>query len=709
MSANSSDEMQICQKDYESRFQLSSQAIQLHEGTPKSKIAALQALESYYNFRRIEQSQMRYYGEDTIPGIFYANDEGLYFTVDLNEVDKKRGIILKDLSDFYKLSNINNTILSIEKLANYLLETKFTLTTVAEDDYAFFMPFCELTFVSINNQKVIYMVKCFNLTIEGNLKRIFKEKYVNALLKIESQEYLTKEDNSYQLSCYRLTHSSDPSDISQLNYNHSSFILDGHDNINDSCLTVAMCQSISNSQCLDISEIINEVCQIGINLDIQQENFISRSCHSKNHSIICDAPSGTGKSLCTGLTALIRLKLGLSTVITSPTDSGCLATAMEIKKLGEDFLSDDKNCGKIIFLTTISFDINDEFSSDKPFTVEYYMENQNCHKLWKDVHLDPTKKKTLYDAFKSVKQIRTLLNGKLNNLTISDINYIYKFEYYKNILEGYLINTMKPKIIIMNTDLLLKRNIIHDYINNNSLIMINEVEQIERWRIMILTMFYNKCSFMFIGNSKYAKPSEPFGRNNDLYKFFFHQNIFFKNCSHITLETNHRYNKNLCNFISKVLYDDKLKNINSDCGEMYHDQGFVFVHKNNHHVSSKTNLITNTFEVEQTKFLIDYLNIKNMVDMKDIAVLCFYSGQQQLMRKLLPPNVNVMTVENSFGLEFPYTIICTSSHENNEIIHDKYRILVSLTRAKKGMFLIIHENIIDDFMKIIVTNLNSSS
>uniref|UniRef100_A0A0K0EAC4 AAA_12 domain-containing protein n=1 Tax=Strongyloides stercoralis TaxID=6248 RepID=A0A0K0EAC4_STRER len=710
MSSNSNEEeLQICQKDYENRFQLSSQAIQTYEGTPKSKSAALQSLESYYNYRRIEQSQMKYYGEDTISGTFFANDEGIFISINLSEIENKRNIIMKDISDFYKLNNANNTILNVEKLANYLLETKFTLTTYDESDYSFFMPICELTFVSIRSQKVIYMVKCFNLTIESNLMRIFKDKYVKALLKIECQEYLTKEDNCYQLSCYRLNYSSNSeNDNSQLDYNHTSFILDGVANINDNCLTVAMCESTSNSQCLDISEIINEVCQVGISLDIQQENFISRSCHSKNHSIICDAPSGTGKSLCTGLTALIRLKLGLSTIITSPTDSGCLSAAVEINKLGEDFLSDDKYCGSIIYLTTNIFDICDEFPSFKPFTVEYYMENECCHKLWKDVHLKPVEKKKLCDAFKSVKQIRALLNGKGNNLTVTDINYIYKLEYYKSILESYLLSNVKPKIIIMNTDLLLRENIIHEYINNSSLIMINEVEQVERWRIMILTMFYNKCSFMFIGNSRYAKPSEPFGKNNDLYKFFFHQNIFFKNCSNITLETNHRYSQMLCNFVSKVLYDDKLKSIDNDNREMYHEQGFVFIHKNNHQISSKTNLLTNTFEVEQTKFLIDYLN-KNMIHNKDITVLCFYSGQQKLMRKSLPSDVNVMTIENSYGQEFPYTIVCTSSSENDETVHDKYRILVSLTRCQKGMFLIIHENIIDDFMKVIVNNLNSSS
>uniref|UniRef100_A0A0K0F401 AAA_12 domain-containing protein n=1 Tax=Strongyloides venezuelensis TaxID=75913 RepID=A0A0K0F401_STRVS len=707
MSSNTNEEMQICQKDYESRFQLISQALQLHEETPKSKIDAFQALESYFNFRRVEESQMKYYGEDAIVGTFFGDENGIFITVTLSEIEKKRNLILKDLADLYKIRSINNTILSVEKLANYLLNTRFSLSTSGSSEYSLFLPICELAFVCILDQKVIYMVKCFNLTIENSLMRIFKGKYVTAQLRIECQEYFTKEDNGYQLSCCHLTSSINPSNNFQVNYETSSFLLDNFNTVNDGCLTVAMCQSISNTQCLDISEIIKEVCQIGISLDIQQENFISRSCHPQNHSILCDAPSGTGKTLCTALTALIRLKLGLSTVITSPTDSGCLTAAFELKKLGDNFLNDDKYCGSVVYLTTNIFDISDEFSFEKPYTIESYMENEYCHKLWKDIGTNPAEKQVLCDAFKNIKHIRVLLSGKVKNLTLDDVNYIYKFEYYKNILEEFLLRTSKPKIIIVNTGLLFKRNSIHNFVNKNSLIMINEVEQIERWRIMLLTMFYNKCSFMFIGNSKHAKPSEPFGKNNDLYKFFFHQNIYFKNCSHITLETNYRYNQILCNFVSKVLYDNKLKNPVTNCGQLYFDQGFVFVHKNNHQISVKTNQLTNTFEVEQTKFLIDYLN-KNMVHNKEIAVLCFFAAQQKLMTESLPQDVYVMTVESSYGLEFPYTIVCTSSHEKNEIIHDKYRILVSLTRCKKGMFLIVHENIIDNFMKDIVINLNSS-
>ena len=87
------------------------------------------------------------------------------------------------------------------------------------------------------------------------------------------------------------------------------------------------------------------------------------------------------------------------------------------------------------------------------------------------------------------------------------------------------------------------------------------------------------------------------------------------------------------------------------------------------------------------------LLLRKGVDPKDIAILVPYSGQVQLLQKLLEKKVEVCSVDQYQGKESRFIIFNTvRSNEQKKVgfLAEKRRLNVALTRAKEGLFCVVN-------------------
>uniref|UniRef100_A0A0N5A6P4 AAA_11 domain-containing protein n=1 Tax=Parastrongyloides trichosuri TaxID=131310 RepID=A0A0N5A6P4_PARTI len=699
MDAGNDTDMQVCLWNHErSLAQLNDSII---SDLNESAVVSVDQLFSYIQAEQCEEYKERFHGGTHLTGILFVTDNGIYVSVNLNDIANTRQSILSGLTKLRALKTKYEPLLSIEKLAKYLLGLKYKIETFNESEYCFVLECCELDFIKVENQNAIYMVNCFNSHVEKNIMRIIEPNIVKVLLSAFDENYF-KTNNyinlEYTLSeCeYNKSEEIATENVSKIERKHSTHSVNNH------CLAVDMyTDSLCNRPITDTT-LINEICLLGYDINPYQQTFIDLGLNMDNTSIICDAPSGTGKTLCTVLTALLRLKRGKSTIITSPTDSGCMSVVKELKKVENKYLGDGNYGGCIINLTSYTHDISDDGEYDDSYSIESYLNDGYFHVLWKNENLPIVLREEICEAFKEIKLIKMFLEGKVKNPTLDDINRVALLTKYKNVLRRAMFIEKKPRIIIVNLETLFRDRSAFEDVSSNALLLVNEVELIERWRIMLLTIYYNKSSFMFVGDSTYIGEKNRFLGNNSFYQLYFNQNIFYNNWKKLSLHTAYRYKTNMFRLVAYKLYKQKsVTTVYDSSFDKETDKCFMLLHKKNHQFLEETNSIINKFEAEQAVFFVNYWTMNN-ISYDDIAILCFYKGQKKLIRSMLPDYVKILTIEECQGLEFLYTIICTSTSENDDIINDNYRFRIALTRAQLGMHIIIHENVMDDFKKAIL-------
>ena len=84
------------------------------------------------------------------------------------------------------------------------------------------------------------------------------------------------------------------------------------------------------------------------------------------------------------------------------------------------------------------------------------------------------------------------------------------------------------------------------------------------------------------------------------------------------------------------------------------------------------------------------------------ALLTFYKDQKQLLEKRASPGVSVLTVDASQGQEFEHVVLsCTVDGSRWSFLHDQRRMNVALSRAKKTLDIVCHENLLSNLPAIV--------
>ncbi|CAF3769432.1 unnamed protein product [Rotaria socialis] len=230
---------------------------------------------------------------------------------------------------------------------------------------------------------------------------------------------------------------------------------------------------------------------------------------------------------------------------------------------------------------------------------------------------------------------------------------------------------------------------------------------------------FNCARTILVGDPKQLRPTvlskagQDNGLNRSLYEHLYQT---LENYGRITtLTMQYRMHSKVCSFPNRTFYKKMLKTDPSVDEHMKHI-GLRHIYCYNRSMPGAMreddNSIKNEGEAVFVKqlcdLLIDHIGGQQLDVQKQIAVISPYRAHKYYLRSLLPPHVEVMTVEGAQGREKDFIIFsCVRSGEQIGFLNDQRRLNVALTRAKKGLYIVGNLREIaqkDDFWKSLLVD-----
>ncbi|CAF3828841.1 unnamed protein product [Rotaria magnacalcarata] len=210
-----------------------------------------------------------------------------------------------------------------------------------------------------------------------------------------------------------------------------------------------------------------------------------------------------------------------------------------------------------------------------------------------------------------------------------------------------------------------------------------------------------KCTRMIlVGDPKQLRPTviskagQDYGLNQSLYEHLYQT---LENHDRITtLKMQYRMHSKVCSFPNRTFYK-KILETDPSVNERMKHIGLRHVYYYNRSIpgaiKEDDNSIKNegeaVFVTKLCRLLIDHIGGQNLDAQKQIAVISPYRAHKCYLRSLLPPHVEVMTVEGAQGREKDFIIFsCVRSGEKIGFLNDQRRLNVALTRARKGLYIV---------------------
>ncbi|CAF3672303.1 unnamed protein product [Rotaria socialis] len=230
---------------------------------------------------------------------------------------------------------------------------------------------------------------------------------------------------------------------------------------------------------------------------------------------------------------------------------------------------------------------------------------------------------------------------------------------------------------------------------------------------------FNCARTILVGDPKQLRPTvlskagQDNGLNRSLYEHLYQT---LENYGRITtLTMQYRMHSKVCSFPNRTFYKKILKTDPSVDEHMKHI-GLRHIYCYNRSMPGAMreddNSIKNEGEAVFVKqlcnLLIGHIGGQKLDVQKQIAVISPYRAHKYYLRSLLPPHVEVMTVEGAQGREKDFIIFsCVRSGEQIGFLNDQRRLNVALTRAKKGLYIVGNLREIaqkDDFWKSLLVD-----
>ena len=233
-------------------------------------------------------------------------------------------------------------------------------------------------------------------------------------------------------------------------------------------------------------------------------------------------------------------------------------------------------------------------------------------------------------------------------------------------------------------------------------------------------------SFILVGDHLQQPPVIQSSKAKELSKTLFQTLFENKNLplsTKVMLNTQHRMNPVIGNFISKTFYDNKLNNNEAlEFKEIYSNSDSVsmvskicepgdiitLAHTENHNSATLTKSVEEDAEVILD--LVEFLINKN-VSPKNIGVIAPYRAQVALIRRKIEDFCSnseikistkemVDTIDRFQGDERDVIIfsMCLSESIKSDLIRDKRKINVALSRAKKKLIVVGNWDLADKYL-----------
>jgi senataxin len=163
-----------------------------------------------------------------------------------------------------------------------------------------------------------------------------------------------------------------------------------------------------------------------------------------------------------------------------------------------------------------------------------------------------------------------------------------------------------------------------------------------------------------------------------------------------TLKTQYRMHSKICSFPNRTFYDGILET-DSSANKPIGNNNLRPLYYYNRSVSGEKKeddfSIKNEGEAQFVKklyeLLIDHIGQQEPSVQNQIGVIGPYGAHRRCLQRLLPPHVDVMTVDGAQGREKDFIIFsCVRSGDKLGFLEDERRLNVALTRARKGLYIV---------------------
>ena len=232
-------------------------------------------------------------------------------------------------------------------------------------------------------------------------------------------------------------------------------------------------------------------------------------------------------------------------------------------------------------------------------------------------------------------------------------------------------------------------------------------------------------AFILVGDHLQQPPVIQSARAKDLSRTLFQtlfENEKLPQSTKVMLDTQHRMNPVIGSFISSTFYNDKLKNNDSlEFEKIYSDSESVsmvskicepddvitLVHAENHSHALSVKSVEEDAEIILD--LVEFL-ISKGVNPKDIGVIAPYRAQVALIRRKIESFISKMnmkistkemvdTIDRFQGDERDVIIfsMCLSEYIKSDLVKDKRKINVALSRAKKKLIVVGNWDLADKY------------
>lgn len=409
-----------------------------------------------------------------------------------------------------------------------------------------------------------------------------------------------------------------------------------------------------------------------IKLNLAQEAAIRNAL--KYHLSIIIGPPGSGKTLLLVNLVYNILHIKGSTekiLICAPTNKAIDNIIILLKKFGFE---------KFVRVLSPARELSEDLDT-----------THSVHKLALDkINSDPKKHK----------ELKRLIERKEKNGVLSDSDY----KKYKKSMEDIECGIIEEANIVLSTI----NNSADERLKNFhfTYVLIDEAAQALEAEIILPLIHYAEM-VVLIGDDKqlgpvvHSKEAKLQGLGMSLFERL---HLLYKNAPFITLlNEQYRMNEKLYQFPNREFYDNKMitrRNILPDENIMNNlpfpkkDFPSFFINVvGTEEIENKSYF--NTQEVLAIFKCVNELH-QNKIELKNIGVITFYSGQKQRLyekfyTKEKYQDLKIDSVDGFQGMELDYIILSTvrnNSEGNLGFLKEPKRLNVALTRARKGLILI---------------------
>lgn len=581
-----------------------------------------------HNVNDIVECDIDYDIDDNIDDINIVNKKYTNYINYINYIKKIKNNILVEISS--SIRNINDNKyknIQCDILANNILKSKI-FDSDEEQQYKY------LFYIIIIDDKY-YIIKNFasddesyTYTIYPSIEKNKKKVYFNLC------NYIGNFINIYNTACY-------------IEKN-----LKKYDNILNT-----LCNYISYNGDYKNIDITNENDKHIIN--VLNDNQIEALEKLTNNIEIIQGPPGTGKS--TTIIGILQEKIpnNHKIICTCVQNQAIESLVMKLKKYDLNF---------VVFGNTDKLG-----NTSKLYSLNNIFDN--------DIIIKELNEK--------INKINNRIASKIINLTEDEQKeYIYKCE--EKIRELYKKIMNRQYQITNNYDIyvgtIASSYSINNYVKNINTIIIDEAGYITEMDLLSLIVRVPK-NIIMIGDHKQLRPFTYMNNSityNPLNKKEYYispfERLINNNYKYYTLNIQYRMDKQICDLVSRLFYNNKLITANSV--KSLYDRPIEY-----HHIVGKTENINNSFcNLEEIKYI---QKICDEYNDKHILILTFYSEQlNQIKKNILNKNIDIYTIDSSQGREADIVIISIVCDNYRKFLCDPNRLCVMLSRAKYKLIIV---------------------